>query len=128
MYRIKIKIWVTVVASGAMNLRNYTEWLNAIESKLKSTRPINIDDVAVVVRFVLLIPEKVTSTIRQASKVKSDRSFRARHIVLGRRQKHRIDCGTALFVSRFDLLVIASVCKENQYSRSSKCPVQLVSR
>ena len=35
--RINIKVWATVVASGAMDLKNYKEWLNAIESELKST-------------------------------------------------------------------------------------------
>ena len=32
--RIKIKAWATVVASGAMDLENYKEWLNAIELSL----------------------------------------------------------------------------------------------
>ena len=41
-----------MVASGAMNLTNYKEWLNAIESKLKSTRATG-SDVAVVSRSVV---------------------------------------------------------------------------
>ena len=68
-------------------------------------------DVVVVVRSVLNIAKKFTST-RWAFKVKSDRHFEARQIVLGWRQKHRIDCGIT-FVCRFDLLVIASAKKVN---------------
>ena len=44
-----------------MNLKNYKEWLNAIESELKSTRATG-SDVAVVLRSVINIPQKVTST------------------------------------------------------------------
>ena len=84
-----------------------TEWLNAIESAPKNTRVTN-SDVAVVLRSVLIIPQKVTSTTRWAFKIKSDHNFKARQVVLGCRQKHRIDCGTTLFVCRFGLLVIAS--------------------
>ena len=72
-YRIKTKIWATD-ASGAMNLKNYKERLNAIESKLRSTRA---SDVAVVLMSVLNIPQKVSST-RWTFKVKSDCSFTAR--------------------------------------------------
>ena len=34
----RIKVWATMVASGAMNLKNYKKWLKAIEPELKSTR------------------------------------------------------------------------------------------
>ena len=34
----QIKVWATVVASGALNLKNYKKWLKAIEPELKSTR------------------------------------------------------------------------------------------
>ena len=41
--RIKIKVWATLIVSGAINLESYKKWLNVIESELKSTRasPIN---------------------------------------------------------------------------------------
>ena len=52
----------TVVASGTMSLTNYKEWLNEIESKLESTRVTGSDDVVVVLRSVLNIPQKLTST------------------------------------------------------------------
>ena len=91
MCRIKIKVWATMVASGAMDLKNYKKWLKAIESELKSTRDTTSSDVAVV-RSVLNIPQKVTRT-RWALKEKSDRSSKARQAVLGWRQKHGIDCG-----------------------------------
>ena len=61
MGRIKIKVWATVVISGAMNLENYKEWLNAVEPKLKNTKATD-SDIAVVLRSVLNIPQKVTST------------------------------------------------------------------
>ena len=88
---IKIKVWATVVASHAMNLKNYKKWLKAIESELKNTRATTGSDVAVVLRYLLNIPQKVTSTIRWAFKVKSDRSSKARHTIPGWRQKHGID-------------------------------------
>ena len=44
--RIKIKLWVTVVASHVMNLKNYKKWLKAIEPELKSTRITTGSDVA----------------------------------------------------------------------------------
>ena len=69
---IKIKVWVTVVASGAMDLKNFKKWLKAIESELKITRATLCSDVAVVLRSVLNIPQKVTSTTRWAFKEKSD--------------------------------------------------------
>ena len=116
-----------MIATGEMNLKNYTEWLNAIESEPKTRKAIN-SGVAVVLRYVLNIPQKVTSTTRSAFKVKSDRSFKARQIVFGWRPKRRIGCGTTLFVCRFNLLAIASVCKVIQYSRYSKCHVKLVPR
>ena len=51
-----------MVASGAMNLENYKEWLNAIESKPKSKRATGSSDVATVLRSVLNIAKKTTST------------------------------------------------------------------
>ena len=57
--RIKIKIWATDAISGVINLENYKKWLNAIDSELKSTR-VSSRDVAVVLRSVLNIPQKVT--------------------------------------------------------------------
>ena len=107
-----------------MNLKNYKKWLKAIEPELKSIRATT-GSVAVV-RSVLNIPQKVTST-RWASKQKSDRSSKARQAVLGWKQKHgSIDC-VITFVCRFDLLPGSyySVCKENQYSRYSKRPGRL---
>ena len=71
--RIKIKVWTTVVASGAMNLENHKDWLNAIGSEPKSKRAIG-SNVAVVLRSVLNIAKKVTST-RWAFKVKFNRRF-----------------------------------------------------
>ena len=56
--RIKIKVWATVVTSGAMNLNNYKKWLNAYDSEPKSTRATG-SDVAVVLRSVLNILQKV---------------------------------------------------------------------
>ena len=58
--RIKSKVWATVAASGAMNLENYKNWLNAIESEPKSTRAIS-SNVAAVLRSVLNIAKKVTN-------------------------------------------------------------------
>ena len=82
--RIKIKVWATVVGSDSMNLKDYKKWLKAIESELKSTRATTGSDVAVVLRSVLNIPQKVTSTINRWSfKEKSDRSSKARQAVLG---------------------------------------------
>ena len=101
-----MKVWATVVASGAIDLENYKEWLNSIKSGPKSTRASG-SDVAVVRKPVLDIAKKVTST-RWAFKVKSERSFKARQTVLGWRQKNHIDCGTALFVYRLGLPIIAS--------------------
>ena len=72
MCSIKIKVWVTVVASGAMDLKNFKKWLKAIESELKITRSTLCSDVAVVLRSVLNIPQTVTSTTRWAFKEKSD--------------------------------------------------------
>ena len=89
-------------------LENYKEWLNAVESELKSTRA---SDVAVVATHVLVIPQKVTST-RWAFKVKSDLQFNASQVVLG--WKHSIDYGiTFASVRRFDLLVIAAAKRVN---------------
>ena len=103
---IKIKVWATMVASGEMNLTNYEKWLKAIESELKSTRATT-GSVAVV-RCVLNIPQKATSTTRWAFKEKSYRSSKARQAVLEWKQKHgSIDC-VITFVCRFNLLVIAS--------------------
>ena len=67
-----------------------------------------------VVRSVLNIPQKVTST-RWAFKEKSDRGSKARQAVLGWKQKHggSIDCVVTLFVCRFDVLVIASAKRVN---------------
>ena len=76
--RIKTKVWATV-ASGAINLKNYKEWLDSIESDLRSIR---FTDVAVVLTPVLDIAVKVTIP-RWGFKVKSDRRFTARWIVLG---------------------------------------------
>ena len=50
----KIKVWATVVASGAMDLKNYKKWLKAIESELKSTRATTCSDVAVVLSEVCI--------------------------------------------------------------------------
>ena len=69
---IQSKVWVTVVSSGAVNLKNYKKLLNVIESELKSTRA-SPSDVEVVLRSVFNIPKKATST-RWAFKVKSYRS------------------------------------------------------
>ena len=102
MCRIKPKVWATD-ASGAINLKNYKKWLNAIESEPKSTRSRNV---AVALSPTLDIAKKVTST-RWAFKVKPDRSLKTRQVVHGWRQKHRIDHGTT-FICRFNLLVIAS--------------------
>ena len=108
----QIKVWATVVTSGAMNLKNYKKWLKAIEPELKSTRATT-GSVAVV-RSVLNIPQKITST-RWAFKEKYDRSSKARQAVLGWKQKHggSIDCVVTLFVCRFDVLVIASAKRVN---------------
>ena len=118
----QIKVWATVVASGAMNLKNYKKWLKVIEPEPKSTRATT-GSVAVA-RSVLNIPQKVTST-RRALKEKSYRSSKARQAVLGWKQKHggSIDCVTTSFVCRFDVLVIASA--KSQYSRCSKCLARL---
>ena len=61
-YRIKMKVWATMVASGAMNLKNYKKWLKAIEPELKSTKATTAS--VAVVRSVLNIPQKTTSTTR----------------------------------------------------------------
>ena len=109
---IKIKVWATMVASGEMNLTNYKKWLKAIVSELKMTRATTGSSVAVV-RSVLNIPQKATSTTRWAFKEKSDRSSEARQAVLGWKQKHSsIDCVITL-VCRFNLLVIASAKRVN---------------
>ena len=106
----QIKVWATVVASGAMNLKNYKKWLKAIEPELKSTRATT-GSVAVV-RSVVNIPQKVTSA-RWAFKEKPDRSSKTRQAVLGWKQKHNsIDC-VIKSVYRFDLLVIASAKRVN---------------
>ena len=55
---IKTKVWV-MDASGAMNLKNYKEWLNVIESEPKNTRP---NDVEVALTPILSTTKKVTST------------------------------------------------------------------
>ena len=109
----QIKVWATVVASGAMNLKNYKKWLKAIEPELKSTRATT-GSVVAVVRSVLNIPQKVTST-RWAFKEKYDRSSKARQAVLGWKQKHggSIDCVITSFVCRFDVLVMASAKRVN---------------
>ena len=107
----QIKVWATVVASGAMNLKNYKKWLKAIEPELKSTRATT-GSVAVV-RSVLNVPQKVTSTRIWAFKEKPDRSSKVRQDVLGWKQKHgSIDC-VITFVCRFDVLVIASAKRVN---------------
>ena len=101
-----------MVVSGAMNLKSYKKWLNATESELKSTRATGSrSDVAGVLRSVLNIPQKVTST-KWAFKVKNYGSSKARQVVLEWRRKHGIDC-TIAFVCRFDLLVIASAKRVN---------------
>ena len=107
----QIKVWATVVASGAMNLKNYKKRLKAIEPELKRTRATTGSVAGV--RSVLNIPQKVTSTT-WAYKQKSDRSSKARQAVLGWKQKHggSIDC-VITFVCRFDLLVIASTKRVN---------------
>ena len=102
----QIKVWATVVASGAMNLKNYKKWLKAIEPELKSTRATT-GSVAVA-RSVLNILQKLTSTRRWAFKEKPDRSSKVRQDVLGWKQKHgSINC-VITFVCMFDVLVIAS--------------------
>ena len=52
-----------MVASGAMNLENYKELLNAFKFEPKSTRTTN-SDVAVVIISILNTPQKVTSTTK----------------------------------------------------------------
>ena len=91
---------------------NYKKWLKVIEPEPKSTRATT-GSVAVV-RYVLNIPQKVTST-RRDLKEKSDRSSKARQAVLGWKQKHggSIDCVITSFVCRFDVLVIASAKRVN---------------
>ena len=84
----QIKVWTTVVASGAINLKTYKKWLKAIEPEPKSTRATT-GNVAVV-RSVLNISQKVTITNRRALKEKYDRSFKARQAVLGWKQKHAV--------------------------------------
>ena len=90
MCRIKTKAWATD-ANSATNLRNYKKWLNATESELKSTRA-SFSDAGVVLTPVLNVGKKITTT-RWTFKVKYDRSFKARQVVLGWRQNHGIDCG-----------------------------------
>ena len=90
-----------------MDLKNYKKWLKAIEFKLKNTRATTCSNVAVVLRSVSYILQKVKSTTRWAVKKKSDRSSKARQAVLGWKQKHGIDC-VITFVCWFDLLVITS--------------------
>ena len=107
MCRIKTKVWATVV-SGEIYLKNYKEWLNSIKSELKNTR---FNDGAVVLTIVLNIAVKITTT-RWGFTMKSDRRFKARHIVFGCRYNQYIDCGITL-VSRFGLLVIASAKRFN---------------
>ena len=109
--RIKIKVWATVFASGVVNLKNYKKWLKAIEPELKRTRATT-GSVAVV-RSVLNIPPKATSTTRWAFKEKSDRSSKARQAVLGWKQKHGSIDYVITFFCRFDLLVIASATRVN---------------
>ena len=104
----RTKVWATD-ASGVMNLKNYKKWLNAIESELKNTRA-SFSDVAVVLKSILNIPQKATST-RWAFKIKFDHSSKARQAVLGWRQKYGIDC--TLFICEFVLLVIASAKRVN---------------
>ena len=109
----QIKLWATVVSSGAMNLKNYKKWLKVIEPEPKSTRATTGSSVAVV-RSVLNIPQKVAST-RRALKEKYDCSSKARQAVIGWKQKHggSIDCVITSFVCRFDVLVIASAKRVN---------------
>ena len=107
----KNQVWATVVASGAINLKNYSKWLKAIESELKSTRATTGSDAAVVLRSALYIPQKVTIT-RWAFKVNSDRGSKARQAALRWRQKHGIDWGIT-FICIFDSLVIASAKRVN---------------
>ena len=80
MCRIQAKVWAAG-ASGAINLKNYKGWLNAVEFEPKSTRarPIN-NDVAVALTPVLNIAKKIPST-KWAFKAKSDRHFDARQAV-----------------------------------------------
>ena len=109
MCRIKIKVWATIVVSVEMNLTNYKKWLKAIESELKSTRATTGSDVAVD-RYVLSIPQKVTST-RWVFKEKSGCSSKARYAFLGWKHKHGSNDCVITFVCRFDLLVIASAMR-----------------
>ena len=74
-----------MVASGAINLKNYKKWLKAIEPELKRTRATTGSSVAVV-RYVLNIPQKKVTSTRWAFKEKSDRSSKARQAVLGWKQ------------------------------------------
>ena len=104
----QIKVWTTMVASGAMNLKNYKKWLKAIEPELKNTRATT-GSVAVV-RSVLNIPPKVTCT-RWTFKQKYYHSSKAKHAVLGWKQKHgSFDC-VVTFFCRFDVLVIVASAK-----------------
>ena len=87
--------------------------MKVIEPEPKSTRATTGSEA--VVRSVLNIPQKVTST-RRALKEKYDRSSKARQqAVLGWKQKHggSIDCVITLFVCRFDVLVIAPAKRVN---------------
>ena len=59
---IQIKVWATVVASAAMNSKNYKKWLKAIESEVKNTRATTSGRDVAVVGSVLNIPQKGTST------------------------------------------------------------------
>ena len=111
MCRIKVKVWAAMVVSVEMNLTNYKKWLKAIESELKSTRAATGSDVAVD-RFVLSIPQKVTST-GWVFKETSDRSSKARQTILGWKHKHGSNNCVTTFVCRSDLLVIASAMRVN---------------
>ena len=80
-YRIKMKVWATMVASGKMNLKNYKKRLKVIEPELKSTKATTAS--VAVVRSEMNIPQKATSTTRWAFKEKTDRSSKARQAFIG---------------------------------------------
>ena len=107
--RIKIKVWATVVASGAMDLKYSKEWLNAMKLELES---IKVNEVAVPTPLSNVPRHTKVIGTKWFFRVKPDGRFKARLVALGWRQRHGIDCGIT-FVCRFDLLVVASLKRVN---------------
>ena len=84
MCRIRIKVWATVVATDAMNLKNCKEWFKAIESELKSARATTGSDVAVVLRSVLIRLKKqgiVVGTKKVHCHERMENQYEERNIV-----------------------------------------------